>query len=100
MDEYIKRKEIRKAYEKLARSYMHGEPYIADWKFDEMIEELPTADVAPVRHGVWIRRKSCHTQTGFIDKCSVCQNMLVHLGCKTNYCPNCGAKMDGDDVNG
>lgn len=50
--------------------------------------------ISRVRNGKWIRRKSCHTQTGFIDKCSVCQNMLVHLGCKTNYCPNCGAKMD------
>lgn len=50
--------------------------------------------ISLVRNGKWIRRKSCHTQTGFIDKCSVCQNMLVHLGCKTNYCPNCGAKMD------
>ena len=49
MDEYVKREEIRRAYEKLARSYIHGEPYIADWKFDEMIEELPAADVVPVR---------------------------------------------------
>lgn len=57
-------------------------------------DEYPSADVEPVRHGRWIRRKSCHTQTGFVDKCSVCQNMLVHLGCKANYCPNCGAKMD------
>lgn len=52
------------------------------------------------RHGRWIRRKSCHTQTGFIDRCSVCQKDLVHLGYKTNFCPNCGAKMDGGDENG
>ena len=60
------------------------------------IRNAPTIDAEPVRHGRWIRRKSCHTQTGFVDKCSVCQNMLVHLGCKANYCPNCGAKMDGE----
>lgn len=68
---------------------------------EEFIDNAPTIDAEPVRHGRWIRRKSCHTQTGFVDKCSVCQNMLVHLGCKANYCPNCGAMMDGgkDDEN-
>ena len=48
MDEYIKREEIRRAYEKLTRSYVNGNPYIADWRFDEMIEKLPADDVAPV----------------------------------------------------
>ena len=62
------------------------------------VNAMPTIDAEPVRHGRWIRRKSCHTQTGFVDKCSVCQNMLVHLGCKANYCPNCGAKMDGENA--
>ena len=95
MDEYIKRKEIRKAYEKLARSYMHGEPYIADWKFDEMIEELPAADVAPVRHGVWIEY-----QIPPIICCSNCDWATDVKEKNFNYCPNCGAKMDGDDVNG
>lgn len=56
---------------------------------NENIEEF-----ASIRHGRWIRRKSCHTQTGFIDRCSVCQKDLVHLGYKTNFCPNCGARMD------
>ena len=41
MGEYIKREKIRESYEKLIRSYMHGQPYIADWRFDEMIESLP-----------------------------------------------------------
>ena len=34
MNEYIKREEIRRAYEKLTRSYVNGNPYIADWRFD------------------------------------------------------------------
>ena len=97
MDEYIKRGEIRRAYEKLARSYMHGEPYIADWKFDEMIEELPVADVVPVRHGRW------ETNSDRPDSliCSVCKcgfDMWKHD--PHNFCPNCGAKMDGGDEDG
>ena len=92
MDEYIKRKEIRRAYEKLARSYMHGEPYIADWKFDEMIEELPAADVAPVRHGRWENGNPI---------CPVCggdkfKDLDADIWCdwQPAFCPNCGAKMD------
>ena len=92
MDEYIKRKEIRRAYEKLARSYMHGEPYIADWKFDEMIEELPISDVAPVRHGRWENGNPI---------CPVCggdkfKDLDADIWCdwQPAFCPNCGAKMD------
>ena len=92
MDEYIKRGEIRRAYEKLARSYMHGEPYIADWKFDGMIEELPAADVVPVRHGRWENGNPI---------CPVCggdkfKDLDADIWCdwKPAFCPNCGAKMD------
>ena len=55
MYEYIERKEIRMAYEKLTKSYVNGNPYIADWRFDERIEELPAADVTPVLHGRWVQ---------------------------------------------
>ena len=92
MDEYIKREEIRRSYEKLARSYMHGEPYIADWKFDEMIEELPAADVAPMRHGQWENGNPI---------CPVCggdkfKDLDADIWCdwQPSFCPNCGAKMD------
>ena len=92
MDEYIKRKEIRRAYEKLARSYMHGEPYIADWKLDEMIEELPTSDVAPVVHGRW-ETNSDRPDTLICAMCKCGFDMWKHD--PHNYCPHCGAKMDG-----
>ena len=93
MNEYIKREEIRRAYEKLTRSYVNGNPYIADWRFDEMIEKLHAADVAPVVHGRW------ETNSDRPDSliCSVCKcgfDMWKHE--PHNYCPNCGAKMDGE----
>ena len=93
MNEYIKREEIRRAYEKLTRSYVNGNPYIADWRFDEMIEKLPAADVAPVVHGRW------ETNSDRPDSliCSVCKcgfDMWKHE--PHNYCPNCGTKMDGE----
>ena len=94
MSEYIEREKIRESYEKLTRSYVNGNPYIADWRFDEMIESLPAADVAQVRHGRWeflgpnrlIGDCMCGT-------CSVCKVRCKYIVNK-NICPNCGAKMN------
>ena len=51
MAEYIERDKIRESYEKLTRSYVHDDPYIADWRFDEMIENIPAADVDKLSDG-------------------------------------------------
>lgn len=58
---------------------------------------VPTADVAEVRHGEWYRHdKKKHGDTCYY--CSVCEKMAL-ADCMvwelTDYCPNCGAKMDG-----
>ena len=58
------------------------------------IDKAPTLDVAPVVHGRWIYVKT------YIDldecNCSECgQLMTTHVGQRMNYCPNCGANMDG-----
>ena len=53
-------------------------------QFVEDIEKLPSVDVAPVRNGRWVT-------TAPHPHCSLC---FVECRDKTNYCPNCGAKMD------
>ena len=50
----------------------------------------PTADVQEVRHGTWEKCKECCCEY----RCSVCEYELCRT---TNYCPNCGAKMDGNE---
>lgn len=52
------------------------------------------ADVVEVRHGRWVGRGSIADP---YIKCSLCgQEKPILLGnFKFNYCPNCGAKMDG-----
>ena len=66
----------------------------------DTIDNFPTADVAPVRHGRWViieilcgggkERK--------YYRCSECNKANV---IRSNYCGNCGARMDGDaDANG
>lgn len=55
----------------------------------DSIINLPAADVAPVVHGRWIEDAS-----GIIicPKCKRGYNLIAKF---TNYCPACGAKMDG-----
>lgn len=60
----------------------------------ENLKHIPAADVAPVRHGRW---KEADDGDGIV--CSLCGTDFCTLIYDTeyfNYCPNCGAKMDGD----
>ncbi len=61
------------------------------------IWKAPVADVAAVRHGRWEDR-----QGGFwgVAMCSVCGEKFPTGEIGLNYCPNCGAKMDGEDGDG
>jgi hypothetical protein len=67
---------------------------------EQLLDEIPTADVAPMVHGKWIvrfdgpyKRRRCY--------CSHCGKHNGVGGIAQNqekpYCPNCGAKMDGGD---
>ena len=58
---------------------------------------MPSADVAPVRHGRWIEGPMC-------IECSCCGELfndeIVYMHDpfgKPRYCPCCGSKMDGGD---
>lgn len=79
MSDYIKRE---KALEIVKRT---SGDYAAAWS---EIAHAETEDVSPVVHGKWIK----DIPIGY--RCSVvfCQCLTVN---KTNYCPNCGARMDG-----
>lgn len=63
-----------------------------DWyKYKGIVEEQPSADVAPVVHSKWV-----WTENGLAD-CEqywVCDNCHDHTFVQTNCCPNCGARMD------
>ena len=96
MAEYIERKAVLKEAES---RIMWGASAAAVY---ELIRAIPAADVAPVRHGRWIRESDGGT------RCSVCNKRVrdvtggwdapVDLS-DMPYCPKCGAKLDGGDNN-
>lgn len=65
-----------------------------------VVEHRPTLDYAPVRHGEWVGLEF----DGYADGCPV-YDLWECSECKgehkgeydtlTDYCPNCGATMDG-----
>ena len=81
----------------------------------EYVENLPAADVVPVVHGQWEWFEEWYPSTpdhpmeceDYGWRCGECKTALEDMvgGCwddsydepKLNYCPNCGAKMDGGD---
>ena len=84
MDEYIKREE---AIEAAKHAWAKGlEP-------SQYIEIIPVADVAKVRHGRWVEKEKY--TFGIMYDCSLCENRILDSGHPWNYCPNCGAKMEG-----
>lgn len=58
----------------------------------KLIEEAPTADVAPVVHGRWRVKFP-------LRECGCCGEIYSELGGNGGkgwyYCPNCGCRMDG-----
>ena len=58
-----------------------------------MIDNMPTVEAEPVKHGRWI-------DNGMVYTCSECnssvpKNIFV-IGCDFEGCPYCFARMDGD----
>lgn len=63
------------------------------------LDRIPAADVAEVVHGQWIKDDFLSDDVNNAEKCSQCGELIGWFGNLPNYCPNCGAKMDGGDSN-
>ena len=62
-----------------------------------LIKNAPTVDAVEVVHGRWIETL---VPDGYVQKASRMRKQCSVCGwtnaCRYHYCPNCGAKMDGD----
>lgn len=59
----------------------------------KMLDRMKTVDAAPVQYAEWIKTDY---KPRFYKKCSNC-GWRVNKNEYPNYCPNCGAKMDGGE---
>ena len=99
MAEYIEREAL---YEK---SYWHGEHPNVDNPFPDGVDAIdikdvdaiPSADVAPVRHGRWIEPSRLYYGAKQYE-CSLCYSDIFwkkhSITEKYPHCPNCGCVMD------
>ena len=102
MAEYIEREaiseEIRKYYYKNPPNFSYGEGFDRGLdRAQRAILDAPAADVAPVRHGRWVS-----VQHKLAMVCSVCNRdepykfAFADIDADVyDYCPNCGARMNG-----
>ena len=85
-----------------------GEMIERDWILKRMVfapdadtvKMAPAVDAEPVRHGRWeivIVSTANPYESEIEEKCSLCGRFVQRYGTQPqdNYCPNCGAKMDG-----
>lgn len=95
MDDYIRREE---AIDAVLDTYFNTPKINLIGKlFYDAILKLQPVDVAQVKHGRWVIPTKIGHRSFDIPHCSVCNDIPCGVNRNTNYCPNCGAKMDGDD---
>ena len=94
-NDYIRREDVKNL--RFSGGINHdGFLYVPYKELVDGIKAVPSADVVQVRHGKWKKIGAW----GRVYRCDQCGNFLdfdgVNAGRGTaNFCPNCGAKMDG-----
>lgn len=101
MAEYIEREAALEICETEYQKRLRMLDYCGDtvaWNIGGEIKALPAADVAPVVHGRWVS-----VPYKLARVCSVCNRDEPYKFAFADidadlydYCPNCGARMDGD----
>lgn len=60
----------------------------------DIVRRTPAADVAPVVHSYWEHKITSYGEI-VICSCHNCKYPVSQFWGLSNYCPNCGARMDG-----
>ena len=100
IDGYIKREDALLICDKAYKKCLRMADYCGDtvaWNIGGDIKLLPAADVEPVRHGRFVGGYKMISGKWVYEKprCSECGKESSGA---TRYCPNCGAKMDGEET--
>ena len=84
MAEYVTKEQVIDWY----RPYGQTDETIPFETLVSDLRDMKAADVAPVRHGMWLY---VDTDTEQFFLCNRCKKKEYW---ESNYCPNCGCKMD------
>lgn len=96
MSRYIDRDAALKIIDNYAKATTEDAKVVVDAIRDIVGIITPTADVAEVRHGKWIFEHDIFNDPkGYFIRI-VCSECHLKTGQVSNYCPKCGAKMDGE----
>ena len=67
--------------------------------FEVFISDTPTVDAEPVRHGRWIDKGEYAVCTECGGRSGTQYDSAEPIPLMTQFCPNCGARMDGGEDN-
>lgn len=73
-------------------------PLATPYGMDCILDKVPTADVQEVKHGEWLKpgNDPIDNKQWICSECKGLTETAYYCGhCYYNYCPNCGARMDG-----
>ena len=94
----------REAVRDFIKSYRHSTDVAFD--MEKHLGEIPTIDAVEVRYGEWLEREVIQDRRDARipewqqERCSVCGkwHTTPYMYCfhYYAYCPNCGARMDGE----
>ena len=90
MAEYINRAELISNLKKFANEQLTT-------LIENLIQKQPVADVVEVRHGKWLTWEEQFPDRKPTKKNNLgvfCNNCHSHADNMTDFCPNCGARMD------
>ena len=102
MAEYIER-EAAMLLPELPKEYRHYQTDNLDDAYEQgwddalcCLEHIPAADVAPVVHGHFVHDGPRFAHGVDWWHCSNCGRLASGVETRFDYCPWCGARMDGD----
>ena len=92
--EYIEREAAKQEFLTWARCINHPERLMTEDAI-YVLDTLPAADVAPVRPGRWIDKGEYAICMECCGRSGTQYDGIEPTPLMTQFCPNCGAKMDG-----
>lgn len=99
VSEYIKRED---AYREIMECFKNSE-MPEEWENGMhtagmiVLQDVPSADVEPVRHGRWEDFEQHSWSVNLARRCQICGWLVTYTqSIAFAYCPNCGARMDSE----